>query len=73
MFLNQNDACDDPEYICVYAVVAPFPTTTDSIPLKTLEDAWAKTQEDFNNEPLLMTQETYHVFVTSWGNPILKL
>ena len=54
----------------IYALVAPFPTITDDVPLGTIQDGWAgKNPQFFANHPLLMTDSTLAAFSALWGNP----
>ncbi|CAG0931934.1 Capsule biosynthesis protein CapA [Thermoflexales bacterium] len=57
----------------VYALVAPFPTVVDDVPLATLQDAWqglpvACDACDFAG-PLRLSESTLNALKTAWGEP----
>jgi hypothetical protein len=54
----------------IYALVAPFPTLTDSISSQDLTSRWRGQGGDILNEhALLMDEETLHALTTIWGSP----
>jgi len=54
----------------IYALVAPFPTTTDGVSTPTLRRAWqGKFPDPFKDSPLIMTSETLALLETAWGKP----
>ena len=61
-----SEDCEEPFY-AVYVLVAPFPTVRDSVSGNQLQSAWAKPQEVFNNQPLLMSIETHQMLSQQWG------
>ncbi len=54
----------------LYALVAPFPTITDSISSADIKKAWRGGNPAlFSGRPLLVSPETETVFSTLWGSP----
>jgi len=54
----------------IYALVTPFPTTTDDIVIQTIQDAWVgKPSGPFAGRPLWMTAPTLAAFSEAWGAP----
>jgi len=55
----------------IYALVAPFPTTTDGVSLAELQNAWAGVSSGpFAGRPLWMDASTLAAFSTIWGIPV---
>ena len=54
-----------------YVLVAPFPAIPDGVAESDLLDAWQGNPRTgpFAGIPLLMDQDTYHVFSMLWGTP----
>ncbi len=54
----------------IYALVAPFPTTTDGVSITDIQSAWAGVgQGPFASLPLWMDETTLAAFTVSWGAP----
>lgn len=53
----------------VYALVAPFPTVQDDVPLSDLENIWKGGVKPVGLRRLLVTQNTRSVFQHLWGQP----
>lgn len=53
----------------VYALVAPFPTITDSVSVESVRNAWKGSPSEAFNSPLLMEQSTLDSFTRLWGKP----
>lgn len=52
----------------IYALVAPFPTTTDEVSLEDIKDAWyASSTGPFTDSPLWMAESTREAFTSLWG------
>ena len=52
----------------VYALVAPFPTIMDGVNLADIKNVWAGKKGSINNDnPILMTADTYQTFQEIWG------
>ncbi|MBI5840345.1 MAG: CapA family protein [Chloroflexi bacterium] len=61
---------DNSQINWIYALVAPFPTVTDSITRNDLRAAWsASLSGPFGGLPLLMDESTLAVFTAEWGEP----
>ncbi|HEY5158560.1 MAG TPA: hypothetical protein VII93_11415, partial [Anaerolineales bacterium] len=57
--LDVSKSSNDRTITWIYALVTPFPTTTDDIALSTIQDAWAgKSSGPFAGRPLWMTAST---------------
>ncbi len=60
----------DPTSHWIYALVAPFPTITDTVSADNLQGAWrGESRGPFPGQPLLMDQSTYGVLSAWWGIP----
>jgi Bacterial capsule synthesis protein PGA_cap len=58
------------QFSTTYALVAPFPTVTDSVSFADLQNAWTGVSVgDFANRPLLMDQSTYEAMRILLGEP----
>ena len=66
--LKLDESCEDPSF-AVLVLAAPFPTVIDGVALQQIEQAWAQPQAVFNDLPILMDQDTYHLLQTEWGKP----
>jgi poly-gamma-glutamate synthesis protein (capsule biosynthesis protein) len=56
--------------IYFYALVTPFPTTTDGVSLIDIQNAWAGTPSGpFAGRPLWMDESTLAAFTAIWGAP----
>jgi hypothetical protein len=54
----------------IYALVAPFPTTVDSLSIDEVQNAWAGTASGpFAGQPLWMAESTLAAFSALWGPP----
>ncbi len=54
----------------IYALVAPFPTTTDDVSLADIQTAWAGAASGpFAGRPIWMTDSTLSAFSALWGAP----
>jgi poly-gamma-glutamate synthesis protein (capsule biosynthesis protein) len=61
---------DNPQTIWYYALVTPFPTTTDSVALADIRNGWAGTPSGpFAGRPLWMDEPTLAAFTGLWGAP----
>jgi poly-gamma-glutamate synthesis protein (capsule biosynthesis protein) len=68
--LDVSRSPNDQTITWIYVLVTPFPTTTDGIALKTIQDAWAgKPSGPFAGQPLRMTASTLAAFSEAWGIP----
>lgn len=71
IYLDVSKSSNDQTITWIYALVTPFPTTTDDIELKTIQDAWAgKSSGPFAGRPLWMTASTLAAFSEAWGSPV---
>jgi hypothetical protein len=69
--LEVND--QNPVSYWVYAVVAPFPTITDTVSFDQVLGTWkGKQVGPFSGQPLLMDQETEQVLAALWNSPDQK-
>jgi poly-gamma-glutamate synthesis protein (capsule biosynthesis protein) len=71
---NKDDAniwlsqASDGKITWVYALVAPFPTIVDNVSLDEIKQTWqGKGNTDFQNSPLLMSEQTKGFFEYLWG------
>jgi poly-gamma-glutamate synthesis protein (capsule biosynthesis protein) len=56
--------------VWVYSLVAPFATLTDEISYRDIQNAWAGQSVSYlATSPLLVSEETYQVFRTIFGDP----
>lgn len=53
----------------VYALVAPFPTITDSVSLEEIQHAWRGEEGQAFNQRLIMAESTQAAFEARWGPP----
>ncbi|MDW8226687.1 MAG: CapA family protein, partial [Anaerolineales bacterium] len=61
---------DDTTVLWVYALVAPFPTLTDEVPLTDLQSAWrGEASGPFAGRPLWMSESTRAALTFLWGEP----
>jgi hypothetical protein len=59
-----------PTSLWIYALVTPFPTTTDEVSLADLQHSWAGTPSGpFAGRPLWMDAPTLAAFTELWGAP----
>jgi hypothetical protein len=57
----------------IYSLVAPFPTITDGVTLEELRSTWDGIPvSPFNDDPLLMDENTLNVLTALWGPPAAK-
>lgn len=56
------------DFTWIYVLVAPFPTIVDDVPLDEIMQTWqGKGNIDFQDQPLLMTEQTKQYFEKIWG------
>jgi len=68
--LDVSRLSDSQSATWIYALVAPFPTTTDSVSLAELQNAWAGAATGpFAGRPLWMDAPTLAAFSALWGAP----
>lgn len=68
--LDVSPLSDSQSAAWIYALVAPFPTTTDGVSLVDLLNAWAGVATGpFAGRPLWMDEPTLAAFSASWGVP----
>ena len=68
--LDVSRLSDSQSATWIYALVAPFPTTTDSVSLAELQNAWAGAAAGpFAGRPLWMDEPTLAAFSALWGAP----
>jgi poly-gamma-glutamate synthesis protein (capsule biosynthesis protein) len=68
--LDVSQLPDSQSATWIYALVTPFPTTTDSVSLADIQNAWAGTGTGpFAGRPLWMDQPTLAAFSALWGAP----
>jgi len=68
--LDVSKLSDSQSATWIYALVAPFPTTTDSVSLAVLQNAWAGAATGpFAGRPLWMDEPTLAAFSALWGTP----
>ncbi len=68
--LDISRSSDSQSATWIYALVAPFPTTTDGVSLVDIQNAWAGAiAGPFAGQPLWMDQPTLAAFTTLWGIP----
>jgi poly-gamma-glutamate capsule biosynthesis protein CapA/YwtB (metallophosphatase superfamily) len=68
-FLSANSS-NQPTSVWIYALVAPFPTTTDQVNLLDIQNAWAGNPSGpFVGRPLWMDDPTLSAFTALWGAP----
>lgn len=69
--LDVSQLSDSQSATWIYALVAPFPTTTDSVSFTDIQNAWAGAATGpFASRPLWMDEPTLAAFSTLWGAPI---
>ncbi|MGD8458626.1 MAG: hypothetical protein PVF83_19790, partial [Anaerolineales bacterium] len=52
----------------IYALVAPFPTVTDSVEFSDIRKIWDSGEEEIDT-PILMSEEDFNLYSTYWGSP----
>jgi hypothetical protein len=68
--LDVSQSPDSRASTWIYALVAPFPTTTDSVYFADIQNAWAGAATGpFIERPLWMDEPTLAAFTTLWGIP----
>jgi poly-gamma-glutamate synthesis protein (capsule biosynthesis protein) len=68
--LDVSQINNDQTITWIYALVAPFPTTTDNVELQMIQNAWAgRSSGAFKGKPLWMTSSTLAAFSAIWGPP----
>ncbi len=68
--LDVSRSSDSQSATWIYALVVPFPTTTDGVSLVDIQNAWAGVATgSFAGQPLWMDQPTLAAFTTLWGIP----
>jgi len=68
--INPQSAISNLQSVWIYALVAPFPTVTDSVGADELRRAWAgEPAGPFAGRPLWMTESTLAAFRALWGAP----
>ncbi|MBE3040636.1 MAG: CapA family protein [Chloroflexi bacterium] len=68
--LDVSQLSDSQSATWIYALVAPFPTTTDSVSLADIQNAWAGAATGpFAGRPLWMDEPTLAAFSALWGTP----
>ena len=66
----QSAINNQPSTIWIYALVTPFPTTTDGVSLADIQRSWAGTPSGpFAGRPLWMDEPTRAAFTALWGAP----
>jgi hypothetical protein len=70
-FLNFQSSNEKPAAsVWFYALVAPFPTTTDEVSLADIQNSWAGVRSGaFSGRPLWMDEPTLAAFTALWGIP----
>ncbi len=62
----------EPGSVWVYALVAPFPTVTDSVTFNEILSSWrGSSVGPFAGQPLLMDASTLAAFTALWGRPVV--
>jgi hypothetical protein len=68
--LDVSQLSDSRSATWIYALVAPFPTTTDSVSLADIQNDWAGAATGpFAGRPLWMDEPTLSAFSALWGAP----
>jgi len=68
--LDVSPVSDSRSAVWIYALVAPFPTIADDIPLADIQNTWHGTATGpFAGRPLLMDESTLAAFSAIWGAP----
>ncbi len=68
--LDVSQGSDSQSSTWIYALVAPFPTTTDSVSFADLQNAWdGAATGPFAGRPLWMDEPTLAAFSAHWGAP----
>ena len=68
--LDVSPLSDSQSATWIYALVAPFPTATDSVSLTDIQNAWAGADAGpFARRPLWMDEPTLAAFSALWGAP----
>ncbi len=66
------DISAEPGANWIYALVAPFPTVSDDVPLADIESSWKGAQAGpFSGRPIWMSDSTRAAFASLWGEPAL--
>ncbi|MDO8595802.1 MAG: hypothetical protein Q7R45_04175, partial [Sulfuricaulis sp.] len=64
------DVTTEPGTTWIYALVAPFPTGTDDVPLADIESSWKGEQAGpFAGRAIWMSDSTRAAFAFAWGEP----
>jgi hypothetical protein len=70
IFANTENGENSNKFSAIYALVAPFPTLTDSISISDVKNAWAgNSTGDFASRPIMMDQSTYEAMQILLGKP----
>ncbi len=70
IFNQQSSTQNLNSSVWFYALVAPFPTTTDEVTLADIQNAWTGTPSgSFTGRPLWMDEPTLAAFTELWGVP----
>jgi len=76
LVLDVSSNLDDSDLVAqwVYVLVAPFPTVPDGVAEADLMEIWAGNPElePFEGVPLLVDHNTYGLFSTLWGAPLIE-
>ena len=67
LVIREDIAAADADFTWVYALVAPFPTLTDSVSVDELQQIWSGTG-DFPQQ-ILLDESTLAIFRQVWGEP----
>ena len=68
--LDVSQPADSQSAAWIYALVTPFPTTTDNVLLIDIQNAWAGAYAGpFAGQPLWMAESTLAAFSALWGAP----
>ena len=68
--LDVSQSSDSQSATWIYALVVPFPTTTDSVSLADIMNAWTGAATGpFAGQPLWMDESTLAAFSVLWGTP----
>lgn len=68
--LDVSRESDPQSAVWVYALVTPFPTTTDNVSFVDIQNAWAGIASGpFSRHPLLIDEPTLAAFSALWGAP----
>ena len=68
--LDVSQSSDSQSATWIYALVVPFPTTTDSVSFADIQNAWAGVATGpFARQPIWMDETTLAAFSALWGAP----